>query len=391
MVNLRYAMQNCVIQSTVALYLALPVALCTIGSPTPRTGELLATAPATTQEMKGFSLGTTLFWKPGAEVDTKLNRAKILANSVRIDVDWAVIQPTETGAMEWSETDRIINAATRRGLGVVAMIGFTPQWARDPACANSYGCSPADPAKFAAFAGKVAERYKAYGVKKFEIWNEPNTPAFFGPQPNVQRYAAMLTQASAAIKQVHPQAVVGSGGLAPGYDGGPIIAPVTFVSQLYAAGATGFDAVALHPYSPPALPSQPAKWSAFTQIEGHPTIPNMPTVLGTMKANGQGNDEIWLTEYGAPTHGTGVRATTDDQHFNDFDSKPNSYVSEALQAKMIDEFMHHQFREAKVTVRMMYGFYDLKSTSESDQNEHFFGLYRSDGTPKQAITSFLKR
>ncbi|HKX73228.1 MAG TPA: cellulase family glycosylhydrolase [Candidatus Saccharimonadales bacterium] len=380
-------MPNCIVQSAVALYLALPTAFCTIGTPPPRTGELLATAPATSQEAKGFSLGTTLFWKSNEEIDLKLNRAKILANSVRIDMDWAVIQPTETGAWEWRETDRIVNAATRRGLGVVAMVGFAPKWARDAACVNEYGCAPADPAKFANFAGQVAARYKTT-VKKFEIWNEPNTRSFFAPQPNVTKYAAMLSQAGAAIKQASPDAKVGSGGLAPAYGEN---APVNFVSQLYQAGATNFDAVGLHPYSPPALPSQHAKWSAFTQIEGDPSIPDMQTVLGVMKANGKGDNEIWLTEYGAATHGTGIKATLEDQHFKDYDSVPDSYVDEALHAKMIDEFMHYKFREAKVTVRMMYGFYDIKSKEQSSHPEDFFGLYRKDGVPKQAIIPFLKR
>lgn len=383
-------MPNCIVQSAVALYLALPASFCTIGAPAPRTGELLASAPATSQEAKGFSIGTTLFWKSNEEVDVKLNRAKILANSVRIDMDWAVIQPTETGPWEWRETDRIVNAATRRGLGVVALVGFAPPWARDPACINNYGCAPSDPAKFANFAGQVAARYKDK-IKKFEIWNEPNTPNFFAPQPNVPKYAAMLTQAGAAIKQASPTAKVSSGGLAPGYDGGSLIAPVTFISQLYQAGATNFDAVGLHPYSQPGLPTQPARWSAFTQIEGHPSITDMPTVLGVMKANGKGNNEIWLTEYGAPTHGTGNIATLDDQHFKDFDAVPHSYVDDALHAKMVDEFMHYRFSEANVTVRMMYGLYDRKLKSESNHPEDFFGLYSKDGVPKQAITSFLKR
>lgn len=315
----------------------------------------------------------------------------MLANSVRIDFDWAVMQPTETGPMEWRETDRIINAATRRGLNVIGMIGFAPKWARDAACLNDYGCAPSDPAKYAEFAGKIADRYKQYGIKKYEIWNEPNTPSFFGPTPNAEKYATMLTQASKAIKTAQPDAKVGSGGLAPGYDGGKLIAPVTFVQKMYDAGATGFDAVALHPYNSPALPSQAARWSAFTQIEGDVSIPDMPTVHGVMAARGHANDEIWLTEYGAPTHGTGIKATKDNQHFEDFDSLPNSYVDEDLQARMIDDFLYYKFKKANVTVRMVYAWYDSEYLGRSTDSHDFYGVYRRDGIPKPAILPFLKR
>jgi hypothetical protein len=75
------------------------------------------------------------------------------------------------------------------------------------------------------------------------------------------------------------------------------LAPDYFLARLYeyTAGRPWCDALAIHPYSQPSLPS------AHLPIYGG--WPVVPTMRATMVANGDGAKPMWLTEFGAPTGG----------------------------------------------------------------------------------------
>lgn len=346
-------------------------------------------APNASQDIAGFAIGDSLFGLSEQAVNDRLDKVRKLGNAIRLDFDWSRIQPTEQGGYRWQESDVIVAAAKKRGLTVLGMVGFAPPWARDPACADEFACAPRDPAAFGRFAGAVAEHYKN-DVSYYEVGNEPNIKKFFAPKPDAARYARLFNLARGAIRNVLPHAKIATAGLSPAEDDGTNIAPITFLNQMYAAGATGFDAVAIHPYSYPARPPQAYGWSAFTQIEGAPGNADK-SIKGVMAAHGDGKKEIWLTEYGAPTNGNGVIASPSNQHIDDFDSSEGSYVNEDLQAQMIDDYLRHNFADANVTVRMVYNLYDRKAYGASADREDYFGIYHSDGTPKKAVTIFPNR
>lgn len=388
---------NRLVATAAAASLLFPAAACgREGEPRPGPDGFPSAAATTGSspdapnhgDLKGFAIGDGFFGLSEEELGKRLDKAKLLGNAIRLDLDWAQIQPTENGAYRWDETDRIVTAARARGLAVLAMVGFAPEWARDADCKGDYGCAPRDPREFARFAADAATRYGDKGITDYEVWNEPNVEQFFAPRPDVVRYAGMLTLAAKAIKEAVPRARIASGGLAAGYDEGTTIAPVTFLEQLYKAGAEGFTAVALHPYNSPAKPSQPYGWSAFTQIEGGPGVTDIPTIHGVMAAHGDAQKQVWLTEYGAPTHGAGNSATLGDQRFEDFDARPGAHVDEGLQAAMIGDFLRYPFQKAHVTVRMVHTLYDRRMPGESDNSEDYFGIYNADGTPKKAVTVF---
>ena len=64
----------------------------------------------------------------------------------------------------------------------------------------------------------MVKRYYGKGAKYFEIWNEPNNPAFWSPTPNPAAYTADLKAAYTAIKAVAPSAMVITASLAPAAD-----------------------------------------------------------------------------------------------------------------------------------------------------------------------------
>ena len=79
-------------------------------------------------------------------------------------------------------------------------------------------------------------------MRAWQIWNEPELPQSWSPQPFAKRYVALLRAARRAIKRSDPGAVVVSAGL------------TNFswkdLESMYRAGARGtFDVAGVHPYT----------------------------------------------------------------------------------------------------------------------------------------------
>src|SRR5437588_228155 len=135
--------------------------------------------------------------------------------------------------------DQVVNAATARSMQVLGILDYTPAWAAIAGATNDH-FPPADPATFATFAQATVLRYKNR-VHTWEIWNEPNISQFWQPKPNVTAYTALLKAASITIKAADPSAQVVSAGLSPAADAtdGSQVAPVTFLTGIYANGGKG--------------------------------------------------------------------------------------------------------------------------------------------------------
>lgn len=246
--------------------------------------------------LAGFAASWEMLWESDYDLNRELDgMAGSGARWLRIDIDWPSIQPTPD-SWNWGPTDRIVNAATSRGIQILGTLGYTPPWARGPGTDGKY--PPSDYNNYARFAQAAAARYKGVGVRSWEIWNEPNQVYWWKPAPNPWAYTDLLRRAYGAIKAVDPGATVIGGGLAPAPDAGDgsQINGETFVRRMYEAGARGnFDALAMHPYSYPVEPMYPHPMNAFSSTT--------PAVHQVMEANGEGWKKVWLTEYGAPTSG----------------------------------------------------------------------------------------
>lgn len=239
------------------------------------------------------------------DLDQDLQSARELgATRYRFDVDWSVAEPTP-GNFDWARIDRIVEAVTKAGLKPLGVLAYTPDWARVPGTTDTHG-APADPAAFAAFAAQAASRYSG-SIGDWEIWNEPNNAAFWKPAPDPAAYTRLVTSAYSAIKAVQPDATVLAGAMSPGEDWAPgEVEPLTFLEAMYDHGVKGsFTALSIHPYSYPAMPADPstASWNTFQKV---------PRIHDLMTAHGDGDKQIWFTEFGAPT-GKSSKAVTPDR------------------------------------------------------------------------------
>jgi len=261
------------------------------------------------------------------------------ATSLRDDVSWASVEPTQ-GRFAWSGPDEIVTEAAEHHLHALLAIDTTPLWASggstpDP---SVYWLPPRNPADYGVFAAAVAARYAAGGtfwkehpglpvylLAGVELWNEENLKLFWGDEtPSPEAYAAMVTAAYGRIKQVDPSMTVVLGGLAPGgaYDdvtcsghtgtGHDAAAwnGVNYLQALYADGIHGhFDAIAWHPYNfwKGATAAQMLTYnpcSAWSQMASTPV-----SARSLMVAHGDAAKSIWITEAGAPTCVTGATYT----------------------------------------------------------------------------------
>jgi hypothetical protein len=274
---------------------------------------------------------------------------KVTESVVPVGPPWAGVEATND-VWTWSAVDRMVNSAAARDMEVIGILNSPPGWAVVPGT-PALGGPPADPQEYAEFVGMVATRY-AGKVSAYEVWNEPNYYKFWQPTPDAAAYTALLKVAYTAIKAADPNAVVVAGGIAAAPDSGTqAVNAVTFVTQMYEAGAAGyFDALSFHPYH---------YYLKFSQGGPYPTSPLTMAnqIHDVMVAYGDGNKKIWATEYGEPV----------------------ALGSEAIQAAYIDDFLTIWRDLDYAGPAFIHAFRDYVTL---DPVAGSFGVYRLDWTAK---------
>jgi hypothetical protein len=312
----------------------------------------------------GFSPGGGLVWESDADLARDLdNAASTGAKWIRLDVNWTGVQSGGPDQWRWNYVDRAVNAVQARGMQVLMTLDYTPDWARRPSCSSSPKCPPADPNTYATFARAAAARYGPVGVHAYEVWNEVNLNQWWVGAPDAPAYVALLKAAYPAIHAGDSAATVVTAGLAPhgdlGQNPNDPISPVNYLKAMYAAGAQGsFDAFGVHPYPP--MPHAPLSgkvgWNALLQTS---------VEHDTMAQNGDGNKQIWGTEYGAPTGSSSMS------------------VSENTQAQYILDGFNYWGGLSFTGPLFVHTIRD-GTTSGSDWSAHM-GLTHPDFSPKPAL------
>ncbi len=304
----------------------------------------------------GLSPGFTMLHDSLEELRRDLDAMVDLGvERLRIDLSWASLQP-EPDRFDWSSTDRVLREATARGIDVLAVVGFQPSWAERADAADQ--ALPPDSAAFSTFVRAAAERYRDE-VDAWEIWNEPNTRRFWGAEPDPADYAALVAAVSPVIRAAEPGAAVVVGAMSPAQDGPGEVSPEGFLTGLYdQLDPNLFDAVSVHPYTYPALPTQTQDYNTFFQLEALHQV---------MAAAADAGTPIWLTEFGAPT-GTSDTAVSDDEQAVQI----SSGIEEARSRSYLGPLYVYSLRDAG---------------TDPANPEDDFGILRADGSPKPAYAA----
>jgi hypothetical protein len=184
-------------------------------------------------------------------------------------VSWAALEPvrTEPPTYEWGAASTLkleqdLEQAARANIEVMLPILFTPEWAQ---AVPGHRCGAIRDDRldeFAQFLTALVERYSQppYEVRFWELFNEPDVDPALVPPDSIfgcwgddadenyggTRFAGMLEQAYAAIKQADPEAQVVLGGLLLDAPEGR---PTNFLrGVLEAGGGDHFDILAFHAY-----------------------------------------------------------------------------------------------------------------------------------------------
>ncbi|MFD0462849.1 family 1 glycosylhydrolase [Microvirga aerilata] len=276
---------------------------------------------------------------------------------VRTDFWWDLVQSGGPNSYNWSELDRMVAAANKYNIKVVATLHGTPDWI------DSSGGMRAD-ANILAYANfaKAAAEHFAGKVQHWQIWNEPNLRLYWHVQPDASDYTKTLKAANTAIKGADPSAFVISGGLSPAPEtAGDHVGAVAFLDQMYANGARGsFDAVGYHPYSWPLMPDDSAPWNGWEMME--------TGIRQTMIANGDANTPVWMTEMGGPTSGR------------------TNAISQQRQADTIQQSYDLATGYSWAGPIMWYTYQDRGGSTSNAEN--WFGLVGPNGERKAAYAAY---
>jgi polysaccharide biosynthesis protein PslG len=202
---------------------------------------------------------------PGAISDAALDEQTALmarsgVESLRLTFAWASLEPAR-GVFDFRSTDRLVAAAARHRISVLANVILTPRWASDhPTSLKSAYYQPRDPAFFAEFMTAAVGRYGPQGsfwsenpgiprtpVRQWQIWNEQRATVYWATRPWAPTYTRLLRAAYPAIHRADRGAKVVAGSFVAL---GGVSTQWGQARQLYEAGARRFfDVVAVHPFT----------------------------------------------------------------------------------------------------------------------------------------------
>ena len=268
-----------------------------------------APTPAEPRLLVGFFDDANFRWRPYRA--RMLDRAQRTgARVVRAFICWHLTAPTRPrpGAAPFHEPmlyeiDELVANSNARGMEVLFSIWGTPGWANGGLGPNH---APDDPDDLRRFAQALAARYPT--VRRYAIWNEPNTEHFLAPQFDAEgasvapeTYAGLYRAAYEGIKEGRPEALVAIGETSSHGRDAPsrgraqdTHSPARFARLLaQQEPALRFDAWGHHPYPVKGrhAPDHASRWPSVT--------------LTCLERFGQALDRwfgrkdipLWITEY----------------------------------------------------------------------------------------------
>jgi hypothetical protein len=274
-------------------------------------------------------------------------------------LEWREVEPAPDEWF-WEYTDWLVRAKEYYGLDLVLRLDHPPEWAISPG-----GVVPVDVAAYAAFAGRVAARYRGR-VNAYVVWNEPNlAPEWEGQAPDPAGYVELLCAAHSAIHAADPDALVVSASLAPtNHTDASALDDRLYLQAMYAAGASGcFEVLGAHPYGFAYPPDDP--YGAHDGLN----FARLADLRAIMIEEGDGDKPVWATELGWTTDTVGVG----QQWLQVSEEEQGHYLVGAFQQGA----QHWPWLE-RIAV------WNLSIGLSADDEKRGYSLLADDGTPKPA-------
>lgn len=214
---------------------------------------------------------------------------------IRRDITWENIEKIR-GVFDFSEIDTVVNRDIGSGTNVLGILDYSNLlYIKNPNATTSY---PPDTLEyFGNYVTQTVTHFKGR-INVWEIWNEPNGPTFWKPQPNPREFGKLVLEAAQKIRAADPSAKIMLGGMVGNSD--PVffsLRPWGFLEDLlriYPDIVKYIDIYAIHPYTLLQSPS-PEDGTFLIKIGYIDMLKNFKTVLNKYGAE---TKQIWATELG---------------------------------------------------------------------------------------------
>jgi hypothetical protein len=260
---------------------------------------LLAGQPAAASSYAQFGVqdDAWLMYGPGT-IEDRLDMLDTLGvQVVRLSLRWDQVAPKRPAnerdpldpAYVWGAYGATLDALHAHGIPVVLTLWASPRWAN-----GGHSPNVLPRAGFGNFAYAVAKRFP--WIRKWTIWNEPNTRMFASPV-SPELYTRRLLNPAYVLLHRSNRANRVAGGVTSPRRTPSGISPLDFMQGMRRYHAR-LDAYAQNPYpaSPRETPmSTPCSWCTTLTMARLPEIRARVTALF-------GPKPLWLTEYGYQTN-----------------------------------------------------------------------------------------
>jgi hypothetical protein len=302
------------------------------------------------------SFGVNAHVPAGAQLAPQLDRVQQAGIGwIRIDFIWAVVEP-QRGVFDWKLYDALVAAAQQRGLSILAILAYTPQWATDGPEVTGV---PRDAADWQDFCARAAKRYRGK-IGAWEVWNEPDLPKFWAGSRQ-QYWDTILIPGADAIHGADPQAKVA----------GPALAHVGsadwhhWLLQTLQHAGDKLDVVTHHLYDGDGFGDVTQKLDGSTHFGNDPSLWDVvaPSVREVLKQAGARGKPFWLTETGWQSAAVGEATQADDYR---------GLLGQWLGGDAARNWVQKIF------------FYELQDGSA----DFSWGILRANGSPKPAFDAY---
>ena len=304
-----------------------------------------------------LGVNANFLWFSPAQAQQQIQQLQRLGLQwVRVDLHWDDLEPIE-GQFLYAPIDTMVGQLAQAQLqSVLYMVGSAAfASSAPPQASNPDQYPPTSPQLFASRMAALAARYPS--VAAWQIWNEPNLPAFWQPQPDTEGYVELLLASTQAIQQAAPGKPVAMAGMAyysqmP--DGSLMLQDLANLGALSLG-----DIVAYHPYS---------QYPEGDDVQAQDFLVRADQINSSLRAAQV--PAIWATEWGWSSYAGPV--------------EEQNIIGTAGQADYV-------LRRLALMSTMDYDRIFLFTLSDLDQRatprDQFYGLLDLQGNPKPVYTA----
>lgn len=279
---------------------------------------------------------------------------------IRYDMRWEEIEK-QRGAYAWDDLDRFIAAMRKAGLkSVIILHGSNELYSEKISMKpeDNYGWSwavaaPVNDDAVSAFVAFAVAAVRHFGNDDviWEIWNEPDLPAFWPPKPDPAAFAKLAEQTCLAMRAADAHVKIIGPAVARLPDRFDILHNNFFKTFIQTPAKNCFDAISIHPYRRSYVPETAIddyQNKVATFIEAYADAGRMPT-------------PIVDSEWGYSTS----------------EVSPEQQAAYAMRIRLADLM-------AGVPLTILYEWQDSAAMSEA--REMHFGMTDADGQNKSGAT-----